>query len=579
MKTTAFCHECNSPVTVEDDSGPNPPCPACGARLKELDAYPVFISFAKPELKIAREVAAGLSEKGVRCWVAPDRLGVGAHYRAEIAKALRASKVVVLILSNAAAASDWVYKEIVYADSVRKPIFPFRVERVELSDDWALMLGNTQREDAFYEPLGRHIDRLASRVYATLHELSAPSAPKKPDAEREGAGQAEPRPALLGVNPHASPYAGPEPFSDKMLERFFGRDKDAELLIERLNASRAVLVYAPSGAGKSSLLNTKIKRALERTGHDVLLGARVGGPLPEKAPAEEVRNIYTFSAVCGLGSGVTPGPGINLADYLRLVDRRPGTRGRVLVFDQFEELFTQHADYPEHRKGFFEDLVEALEDDPALRLIFSMRQEYLADYEPLEEKFLTEFDPARFRLGRIEADGALEAIIRPAEPYAEFAEGVAEQIVDRLNTNKVRRSDGAVVSKRAEFIEMVHLQVVCTRLWERLPPGITRIEMGHVARAGGEGRTFDEFVANALDAFYEETVKEVSDSPEATRNGGFPKELIRLGCMKFVTPASTRTMVKRTSGRTGRLPDWVVKQLEDKHLLRHERRGEEEWYE
>ena len=38
-------------------------------------------------------------------------------------------------------------------------------------------------------------------------------------------------------------------------------------------------------------------------------------------------------------------------------------------------------------------------------------------------------------------------------------------------------------------------------------------------------------------------------------------------------------MVQRTHGRTGRLPDWIVDQLEKSHLLRAEQRGGERWYE
>jgi hypothetical protein len=66
---------------------------------------------------------------------------------------------------------------------------------------------------------------------------------------------------------------------------------------------------------------------------------------------------------------------------------------------------------------------------------------------------------------------------------------------------------------------------------------------------------------------------------EKARSQGFSDKLIRLGCMKFVTPNLTRTMVKRVGDRVGRLPSWIVGQLENSHLLRHEQRGDEQWYE
>jgi hypothetical protein len=49
--------------------------------------------------------------------------------------------------------------------------------------------------------------------------------------------------------------------------------------------------------------------------------------------------------------------------------------------------------------------------------------------------------------------------------------------------------------------------------------------------------------------------------------------------MKFVTPAATRTMVPHTHNRVGRLPDWIIEQLENEHLIRFEQRGGQRWYE
>jgi hypothetical protein len=250
-----------------------------------------------------------------------------------------------------------------------------------------------------------------------------------------------------------------------------------------------------------------------------------------------------------------------------------------LVFDQFEELFTQHGDRHEDRAGFIDDVVNALMNDPTLRLVFAMRQEYLAEIYQLAERFPADLAVKYFPLPRMKEAEALEAITRPAERFARFAPGVAEKILRQLYTVKVLRSDGTLILKRAPCIEMLHLQIVCDRLWARLPRGITVIEEEHIKHAISEGQTFDEFFDNVLDAFYDSTVKEVSNSDETRDHGGYSDELIRLGCMKFVTPASTRAMVKRTHERVGRLPYYIVKQLVDRHLLRCENRGDDQWFE
>jgi hypothetical protein len=384
---------------------------------------------------------------------------------------------------------------------------------------------------------------------------------------------------LKGVNPAMSPYAGPRPFPTRMTDRFFGRQFEAHALLKMIKDSRVVLVYAPSGAGKSSLLNTRVCQSLEEHRLEVFMNARVGGALPENIKAAAIRNVFSFSVIYGLDNTATPDPKCRLGDCLRLMGRKPGSSGRVLIFDQFEELFTQHPERFEDRAGFFEELTAALNEDLDLRVVLAMRQEYINDIDPLVETLPEDFRFQRFLLKRLEREAALQAIAGPAEPYAIFSPEVAEEIVEQLNTIRVLGFDNVLVEKRGEFIEMVHLQIVCDRLWRSLPEGIKRIEMEHVQRAAGDGKLFRDFVVNALDSFYNDTVEKVARSPATPEHGSYSRELIQLGCMKFVTKDSTRTMVLRANGRTGRLPDWVVDQLEAYHLLRSEQRGGSRWYE
>ncbi|HZI20626.1 MAG TPA: HEAT repeat domain-containing protein [Pyrinomonadaceae bacterium] len=382
-----------------------------------------------------------------------------------------------------------------------------------------------------------------------------------------------------GVNPAAAPYAGPQPFTPAMTDRFFGRRQDIVEMLRLLRESRLVVVYATSGAGKSSLLNTRIRQSLDRQRFEVLIDARVGGTLPEEMDTSEIRNIFTYSAIYSLSQQARPSPLCRLDDYLRTLPREPETQGRVLILDQFEEMFTQYPMRHEDRAGFFKDLIAAMNDDPTLRVILAMRKEYLSDIKQLAEQLPDAPPMQEFRLDCMGRVQALEAITAPIARYAVFAEGVAEEIVDQLNTIRVPGKDGQLVSKRGEFIEMVHLQIVCERLWSSLPEGVTQIKMEHLERAAGEGKTFKEFVVNALDMFYDSTVEKVASSSETRDHGGYSAGLIRLGCIKFVTPALTRTMVRHANGRVGRLPDWIVKQLVKYHLLRAEQRGGELWYE
>ena len=57
---------------------------------------------------------------------------------------------------------------------------------------------------------------------------------------------------------NTNPYVGPRTFSERQRHLFFGREREARDLLARVLSERLLLFYAQSGAGKSSLLNTRL---------------------------------------------------------------------------------------------------------------------------------------------------------------------------------------------------------------------------------------------------------------------------------------------------------------------------------
>src|SRR5512143_2589154 len=90
-----------------------------------------------------------------------------------------------------------------------------------------------------------------------------------------------------------NPYVGPRTFTEAQGHLFFGREREASDLYARVLSERLVLFYAQSGAGKSSLINTRLIPKLREYGYAVLPVARVGGELP--SGATEVDNVYLFN--------------------------------------------------------------------------------------------------------------------------------------------------------------------------------------------------------------------------------------------------------------------------------------------
>ncbi len=402
--------------------------------------------------------------------------------------------------------------------------------------------------------------------------------PDDPDQDGESVSSDKVLP-LEGVKQGVTPYPGAQSFDSVLTDKFFGRANEIRELMKLIGEGdfRIILIYAPSGAGKSSLLNTRIRERLEKQHYD-FRKVRVGGALLNVDENTEIRNIFTFSVVSGLIP--SPSPRCKLVDSLRSIPREENTQRRVLILDQCEELFTVYPErFVDDRIDFFEEIISALKDDGELRVILAIRQEYLANIYELLENFPEVPPMERFHLKRMDSTKALEAITKPIAKYALFADNVAEEIVKQLNIIKVPGKDGNLVWRPGEFIEPVHLQIVCRRLWEHLPQGITLIEMEHLEQAAGESGTFKEFVVNALDEFYNRIVEDVANSEETNTHGGYSQELIFFGCMQFVTPALTRMRIRLVNGRVGRLPEWIVHQLVTKHLLVSELSGGERWYE
>jgi hypothetical protein len=115
-----------------------------------------------------------------------------------------------------------------------------------------------------------------------------------------------------------NPYVGPRAFEENESQLFFGRDDEIEILIGLVMARRAALLFAPSGAGKSSLLKAGLIPELTRQetvgrGHRartyqkmrVLPVLTVGGAIPA-GMGQPIANVYVFRALLSLQRDADP---------------------------------------------------------------------------------------------------------------------------------------------------------------------------------------------------------------------------------------------------------------------------------
>ncbi len=356
------------------------------------------------------------------------------------------------------------------------------------------------------------------------------------------------------------PYPGPRPFLVDEADLFFGRGKESIDLRHLMFSYRAVLLYAQSGAGKTSLLSAGVLPKL-MPGSWTL--ARVAGELPK--PGEHGPNVFVYNLLSTALGTQALGPETHLAHQLVRRQDEPW----FLVLDQFEEVFTVYPDRWKEREPFFAQLKEALEEDRSLHVLLVIREEHAAKLDQFADYF-PESLRIRYRLERLGAEAAYEAIVKPtiAYPAAAPIRPIASDLVRSLQRVPFQTREGHLVQIEGEFVEPVHLQVVCRDLWFR------------VLKANGRplGKDFAAMadVDRVLTEFYEGALRRVAAAQRISE-----KRIRRWFEEELITPAGTRGIVyvDQRRGATGGIPTSVVQSLQHEHLLREEPRAGSIWYE
>ncbi|MCP9959197.1 helix-turn-helix domain-containing protein [Streptomyces sudanensis] len=238
-----------------------------------------------------------------------------------------------------------------------------------------------------------------------------------------------------GGQPEAAcPYRGLLPFTPQDAKWFFGRERATAALVERLLeriGSGPLVLVAPSGAGKSSLLNAGLVPALARGDLPVAGAGRwpVVTLTPTSRPLDEL--LERTAKVLGGGLGVTveevrDDPLALLAAVAARSDATAPAGGGplppsrpVLVVDQFEELFTDCSD-EEERRAFVRVLAALAGPAPApdapepAVVVLGVRADSTGDCLRLPE-LAGAFTDGLFVLPPMSVAELRESITRPAE--------------------------------------------------------------------------------------------------------------------------------------------------------------------
>ncbi len=388
-------------------------------------------------------------------------------------------------------------------------------------------------------------------------------------------------------NDISNPYIGPRAFRKNPSDqsKFFGRDTEKDEIISRIMSHKLTLVYAQSGAGKTSIFNAEIIPALESEGFDVLPMTRVA--ITQLKPTD---NSYIYNALLYIRDTVEDDlirkkidsqslselSLFEFLDYNFPVKRNKDTNPtpQVLIFDQLEDLFIHFPNkWIGQRKDFFEQISDSLDNNPLLRVVFIIREDYLAQLDPYRIIVPEKLRPS-FRLEKLRRDEATLAITGPLlgilkNLSQEEAEGIkleVDELVNDLLKTYLELPNGDLQQLEGEFVEPIHLQVVCRKWWNER----TQKETTEKIKLKQEGISN---VDNALEEFYDKAV-------DVAKNIGSSEKKIRNWCEeKLITPSGTRSIIHRSTSSTEGMDNKVVDSLEGQYLIRREWRSGSPWYE
>jgi len=230
-------------------------------------------------------------------------------------------------------------------------------------------------------------------------------------------------------------FIGLQSYTEAQSGIFYGRDEETSRLTSLIEANTLTIVFGKSGTGKTSLLNAGV---FPRMRKDYCLPFRIRLEFGDDSPdlVTQIKNTLQ-SEIDKYGFKVETYPGSEtLWEYFH-IEQLWKSITPILIFDQFEEIFTLAKKSSrfgnEQLVAFWEELADLVENsipeklkekflndkeridysykNQRLKILFSFREEFLPEFENITLK-IPSIKYSRFRLMPMNGNQAYEVITK-----------------------------------------------------------------------------------------------------------------------------------------------------------------------